>query len=131
MGIRVGSNEWNSGGQWRRVKQKLIPENYGKPESHYDISILFLESSLAYNKNVRPIHLNEQRVIERGTMALITGWGKLTVRSVPLVLAITLAKLSVQWRTTGHSGHSARGRVANARFRDVCQSYRKHGKNER
>jgi secreted trypsin-like serine protease len=81
LGVRAGSNEVDSGGQWRRVEKFQNHEKFVNYKSGYDISILFLESSLDYNFNVQPIQLNEQRVIKAGTLALVTGWGLVSVRS--------------------------------------------------
>jgi trypsin len=81
LGIRSGSTKWSSGGQFRRVKKVQDHEKFVDDDQlDYDISLLFLESSLVSTRTVRPIRLNEQSVIEEGTMALLTGWGISSVR---------------------------------------------------
>lgn len=74
--VRVGSNNWKSGGTVYKV-HKLIPhENYNHTNFSNDICLIRINGKIKFNPKVQPIKYSK-KFIKAGTDLLTTGWGRM------------------------------------------------------
>ena len=73
MKIRVGSNQWRSGGQLLDVKRQLRHTNYSfKGVSLNDIGIITIQGVIQFNERVQPVKYDSVEP-SAGTKLLATG----------------------------------------------------------
>lgn len=82
--IKVGSNNWKTGGTYYKP-EKLIPhEDFGSLLFAYDIGLIRLQTPIEFSENVQPIKLSTKEVGADENVQ-VTGWGRLSVSSFSIV----------------------------------------------
>lgn len=78
----MGTNDLESGGHFYGVERYIQHEKYAHPPSEFsnDIAVIRVQGSIEFNDKVQPIELSPEQVAA-GTVARLTGWGRLFVSS--------------------------------------------------
>lgn len=81
--ILVGTNTLSSGGPRYKVNQIIQHEDYfmpeyGKPDIHYDIALLQMQTPIPFTAKVQPIKYSLEEV-EEGEILTTFGWGNVKV----------------------------------------------------
>lgn len=80
MQVRVGSTYSDNGGKIVDIETGKYHEKFGNQNMDYDVAILKLKEPLTFESNIAPIKVADKNfVLEQGTEATITGWGKTQV----------------------------------------------------
>lgn len=72
--VRLGSTEYNSGGELIAVETFRNHEGYNKVTNEYDVSVIKLATPVRQSSKIRYVKLAE-KTPPTGTPAVITGWG--------------------------------------------------------
>ncbi|XP_043791451.1 trypsin-7-like [Apis laboriosa] len=79
--IRVGSTYNNNGIEYN-IKNIILHENYNIYTFDYDVALIMLSTPLKISPTTKPITLAESTTsVEIGKIAVVTGWGYLSVNS--------------------------------------------------
>ena len=75
--ILVGTNDLQNGGTRYTPKKYIIHEKYNRPNFANDIGLVQVEN-IEFTEKVKPIKYSS-KVVEGGADLLATGWGRLNV----------------------------------------------------
>lgn len=76
--VRVGSNNWKTGGFLYEVNKIIPHENFNITNYSNDICFVEIDGQIEFNQNVQPIKVSK-KFIKPSTGLQTTGWGRLRV----------------------------------------------------
>lgn len=78
--VRLGTQHRGYLGETVRLNEIVVHPDFNATNYHHDLAILKLTTSLVWTDQIRPIRLARcQEPIKVGAMAIVSGWGDLSV----------------------------------------------------